>query len=263
MLENYKICISCGYNIQNYKDNKDFFEETISKNRKNININIQCPICESDINISICRPLFGTIERPKKSQEIPIRRQSKFEYWRKKIRKDGLPSGGNINEWGSCQYHTAKLIYDLYFEIRKDLSKEETLEVLDIKYNIVKIHQFKDIKHTLIYDNIYKLNILNNQNDYIGLEYESEYLKGLSSAETVDDWFNVLKKNAYDLWTAAGIAESHLFEIDNKDIPESVGFGPIWNQTVQKQNYTTGLVCALLVDYGLIKDESSFTDFDT
>ena len=251
-------CLSCGNSINGFTNDKSFFNEIKSKDKKYTNINIYCPFCQSHIDINIYQQFY----EPKSKKNKQINR-SKFDYWRKKIKKEGLPSGSDINDWGSCQYHTAKLIYDLYFEIRKDLSKEETLEVLDIKYNITKIHQFKDIKHTLIYNNIYKLNILNNQNDYIGLEYESEYLKGLSSAETVDDWFNVLKKNAYDLWTAAGIAESHLFEIDNKDIPESVGFGPIWNQIVQKQNYTTGLICALLVDYELVKDPTSFADFDT
>jgi len=266
MLKNYKTCVSCGYNIQNYKDNKDFFEEAISRNRRNIDLQIQCPICQSDINISICRPLFGTIERPKTSQskEIPVRRRSKFEYWKEKIQKDGLPSGGNINKWGSCQYHTAKMLYDLYFKVRKDLSKKETLEVLGIRYNILKINQFKDIKTSLIHDHIDQLRILNKQSDYIGLEYEANYIKKLASAETADEWISALRKSSKDLWTAVNIVEEYLVETDNNEhIPEAVGFGPVWNRVVQKQNYTTGLVCALLVDYGLVNDPACFADFDT
>lgn len=265
MLKNYENCLSCGYNVRHYINNKDFFNENISKCGKSININIQCPICQSHINIDILKPLFGTIEKPETNhnQEIPIRRQSKFDYWKEKIQKEGLPSDANINEWGSYQYHSTKLIYDLYFEIRKDLNKEETLQVLDIRYNIVEIHEFADVKHSIIYDNIYKLNILNNQNDHTGIEYVSKYLKELASTETVDDWFVVLRKCSKDLWTAANIVESYLFEIDNKDIPDSIGFGPIWNQIIQKQNYQTGIICALLVDYGLVKDKSSFVGFDT
>jgi len=52
-----------------------------------------------------------------------------------------------VNDWGSCQYSSARWLYDLYFKLREESSFEEVLESLNIKASFTRRVDFNTIKH--------------------------------------------------------------------------------------------------------------------
>jgi hypothetical protein len=86
----------------------------------------------------------------------------------------------------------------------------------------------------------------------------------LTKSKSIDEIFIILRKNAYDLWSAIDIIFPHCFENIDFDIDiKSKGYGPLLNQEFQAKNFETGIKAAILIDLGLVKDHSVFKDFDT
>lgn len=81
--------------------------------------------------------------------------------------------------------------------------------------------------------------------------------------ETLEQLFEMLKQQSYDLWTTTSIVCKELFRTDFS----SNAFKPrltkslVGNQILQSQNYTTGLQCFILVHTGLIKNDNCFAGF--
>ena len=154
-------------------------------------------------------------------------------------------------DWGSCQYDTAKAMYDFYFAARnKGLTMAEVVEAIGGHLTIGDIKPLAKIKEAFA--------------DERGDEDDAELMKEIADAESVDDLFEIARERAMDLWMAAPMIAECCFEtFEIGDIPESPGFGPILNVAVQSENYYVGLCCAILKDVGLVTDEESFKDFDT
>lgn len=68
--------------------------------------------------------------------------------------------------------------------------------------------------------------------------------------------------------TVPKIAESYFIGFEAKNFPScnnptGLERGPIGNICAQSNNVLTELCCALLVDYGIVKNINSFKGFDT
>jgi hypothetical protein len=114
-------------------------------------------------------------------------------------------------------------------------------------------HFFENLREDLSYNFD-----LNEMKDTLKFNLE------LINTKSIDEIFNILRENAYDLWTVIDIIFPYYFENINFDIDiESKGYGPIMNQEFQAKNFETGIKAAILVDLGLVKDHSVFKDFDT
>jgi len=222
--------------------------------------------------------IIKTIDEKKNKSKGVIQKTSfhthQVKFWKKAVQKytpeeiSGQYFG--VNDWGSCQYAGALAFYRTYFEMRKSLSVNETLEVLDIGIEFDSILSFQEIKEERL--SFYK-NLLKDQendkdmntdaNKYYQ-ERTKEIIEGLKDIHCADQLMLLYKKSSEDLWGAA----SELFEASFKNskltgIQKSPGFGPIGNVSAQSVNYQTGLQCALLKEYGIIFQEVSFAGFDT
>jgi len=127
-----------------------------------------------------------------------------------------------VCSWGSCQYSGALAVYNLYNEIRKDLNKQDTLEVLGIKFSFTKILSFEEAKKSW----------LDELNEVYGddLEYWQEMLDNAARASSFDEMFEASKNMASDLWTTAPtIAESVFQNMQLVDVPAAIGIGPVMN----------------------------------
>jgi hypothetical protein len=91
-----------------------------------------------------------------------------------------------------------------------------------------------------------------------------ERLQLTEDAKTAEDLFRSLRKSAWDLWLAAPTITNLFFDnLDIKGLLPSPGKGPLFNIEAQSHNYVVGVMCALLVEHKIIKDESAFGNFDT
>lgn len=194
---------------------------------------------------------------------------------------DLLTKEGNytfdVNEWGSCQYSGALAMYRAYFELRKKYSKELTLQYLKYEFGYeISFNSIRDDENAIdmffkIYANKRDWNF--NLYDYDKIEKLDEYdinlIKTIRRAKSADDLFFVERNAASDLWnTAPKIAQSYFvgFKIENVptcETPTGLERGPEGNICAQADNVLTGLCCALLVDYEIIKNTNSFKGFDT
>jgi hypothetical protein len=84
-------------------------------------------------------------------------------------------------------------------------------------------------------------------------------------SNSVEEIFIILRNNAFDLWSAVDIIFPYCFGDNEKfeiDI-ESKGHGPKINQEFQSKNFETGIKAAILVDFGIVRDQECFKNFDT
>jgi len=171
--------------------------------------------------------------------------------WIDETLRDDLSGFESDMDWGSCQYDTAKAMYDFYFAMRaKGLTMVEAVKAIGGDLRLSGQRPFDKIRDEFA--------------DQRGDEEDDDLMTAITATTSVDDLFEIAREQAMDLWMAAPmIADCCFVTIEISDIPASPGFGPILNVAVQSENYTVGLYCAILKDVGLVSDEESFSGFDT
>lgn len=171
--------------------------------------------------------------------------------WIDETLRDELSGFESDMDWGSCQYDTAKAMYDFYFAMRaKGLTMVEAVKAIGGSLQLSERLPFDKIRDEFA--------------EQRGDEEDDDLMAAIVVMTSVDDLFAIAREQAMDLWMAAPMIASCCLEtIEINNIPESPGFGPILNVAVQSENYTIGLYCAILKDIGLVTDEKSFRDFDT
>jgi hypothetical protein len=195
-----------------------------------------------------------------------------FNQWKQILcNKDALIEklSGEISvcEWGSCQYYSANNIFKLYLELKESkLTFEKIQELLYFEFKYDKILSFNLFK-----ENMMNYHFFENLREDLSYNFDLNEMKDtlkfnleLINTKSIDEIFNILRKNAYDLWTVIDIIFPYYFENIDFDIDiESKGYGPLLNQEFQAKNFETGIKAAILIDLGLVKDHSVFKDFDT
>jgi len=184
------------------------------------------------------------------------------------------PSSNYIypNDWGSCQYYTAKLIYDLYFRIKDDLKVEfgdisnfelrvYLMSLFNIKYDAsIEIPSFLEVKEK-VKDFFKTVESTETVVDTGRIEYLCDTINKIT---TFDEIFALFRNLAYDLWSAIPLIFNWtLVGINFDNVQKSPGTGPIMNVEAQSVNYKVGLMCAILKDCDLVSSDECFTNFDT
>lgn len=184
----------------------------------------------------------------------------------------------DVNKWGSCQYSGALAMYNAYFLKRKTHSKSAILGYLEYEFNyIISFDNIRNDENAIIeYFNIFnKLRKWNMKNliDYNILEKldknDQEIIWNIRRACSGDDLFFIGRNSSSDLWhTALKIANAYFVNLKientpNCENPIGIETGPIGNICAQADNIQTGICCALLIDYEIVKNEKSFRKFDT
>ena len=186
----------------------------------------------------------------------------------------------NVNEWGSCQYSGALAMYKAYFKLREKFDRDHVLEYLKYEYGYdISFSGIHDDKQAI--DMFFKLYAISRRwnfdlnNYYENSEYDklNNYDKKLIGtirrAQSADDLFFIGRYACSDLWnTAPRVAESYFISFEAKNLPDCENItglerGPVGNICAQSVNILTGICCALLVDYEIIKNINSFKSFDT
>lgn len=180
--------------------------------------------------------------------------------------------GWGLCDWGSCQYATAQSMFET-LTILKNAGYDPT-EVIGWGPLNKLAEQPSDFRRKLLQIMLSCKIAVDRQDiieDYADTKEEQE--KELEKLDkilndrsgTFDNMFQYMCDSAWDLWSAAAMASKvafgTTFESDNIT---SYGVGPVMNQLVQSGNYTTGLQCFMLVEFGFVKNpDQSFADFDT
>lgn len=178
-----------------------------------------------------------------------------------------------VNEWGSCQYSGALAMYKAYFKLKE----KGVLDFLRFEYGYdVSFSGVRDDENAI--DMYFKILAHKRNWDFDLYDYdETEKLDerwqktvwGIRRAQSADDLFFIGRNASSDLWhTAPHVAESYFIGLEMKNMPDcdnqtGLERGPVGNLCAQSDNVKTGLCCALLKDYGLVKNERSFRGFDT
>ena len=189
---------------------------------------------------------------------------TKKEEWKIKLQECGWPDELDVplevNRWGSCQYNGALKVYDLYFKMRNDLSRDDTWELLGIKVTIDGINPISEIKNAFV------TTVIQKYHKYKHYKNGEKQRIAMNARRVVsyDDMFYFQRSMAQDLWYAAPRAAIYAFKnFELSDVPAAPGIGPVGNVAVQNKNYRVGLCCALLTDYKIVLNELSFAGFDT
>jgi len=170
-----------------------------------------------------------------------------------------------VNRWGSCQYSGALWYFDNFRELRKEHSLVETLSELDSDAQWDYVSEFSYIKERFVNYLILCRNELGEEDQ----DWIDDYNRDIEAAKKlegpyVDEFFDMLRNHAWDLWSAAPLMANMSFCNLNIQAPGAPGIGPPGNVAAQSVNFQTGLCCALLVEFGLVKDpDEAFGGFDT
>jgi hypothetical protein len=181
-------------------------------------------------------------------------RKMNKEQWKQRLKEESIDEigdqGFDVNDWGSYQYSGALAMFKTFRSIREDLSYHDTLAALGVKVEFSGKRNFKDIQAMVLKE-------FEDEEDCI-------FTDSTPLTKNVDDIFTMFKDFSWDLWSAASFLAPICFDgFALADVPVAPGFGPVLNQAVQSGNYETGLICALLVEHGMVVDTDCFVDFDT
>jgi len=181
--------------------------------------------------------------------------------WKEWLKEQEIPF--EVNDWGSCQYSTAKWFFDTFLEMVKDLSLEKALNLLKCKVKFDATVTLADVISDLV--DIFKgqINYDLAEEDYDDIITVVGHIKQLKACVDGEGIFKVLKEAAWDLWAAADVVAHNFFTNLVIEAPDSPGYGPKLNELVQSDNFRTGLCCALLVHHGFILNSEAFAGFDT
>jgi len=184
--------------------------------------------------------------------------------------KASLPEGPFSfapGDWGSCQYDSASLIYDMWFEARKSLRFEEALYAFGVTRMYVNYWGIRGaIKYLVEYleGEIEEYRELGEEEN---VRVNQEALSKVKGAINYDTLFEACRATSWDLWAVVEEILPHSLNIKFESIPKPgamPSYIPIYNAIIQEElNYPTGLKCALAREFGLVTDEESFVDFDT
>jgi hypothetical protein len=179
------------------------------------------------------------------------------EEWTDALKAIGWPEEPmfpfKVNLWGSCQYATAKAIYDIWFMMRHHLSRDNTISALDVKITHKAQRNFGVAKQMFIDYAIEKYKYRDDGRCKVEARRVQSY----------DDMFFVKRKWSSDLWSAAPQICKLAFVDFEILTPGSPGRGPVCNVNAQSSNFEVGLCCAYMVECNVIRNESSFFGFDT
>lgn len=177
----------------------------------------------------------------------------------------------DVNPWGSCQYSGALSMFNAYFKKRESgLSKKAILAFLEAEVGISiffdDIRSFDDAQAKVEQKLKERYGVSDSALHEIPDEYARRAISLVSRSRTADDLFMARRSVASDLWnTAPLIADAFFKNLEIKIPVEKTGLeeGPVCNVKAQSINPLVGLCCALLVDHGIVKNQESFSGFDT
>jgi len=158
-------------------------------------------------------------------------------------------------EWGSCQYQTAAGFFYLIREMREDgVPWDQCLSLLGLQCTF-----------SAVVENFSGFGKKEIARSFDKEEYESIFKRPYPPPDppSAEAAFEITKDRSWDLWGAAPTIAQWCFKDSKIEAPKSPGFGPSGNMLVQSTNYKVGLCCALLYEYGLVKDIECFKHYDT
>lgn len=171
------------------------------------------------------------------------------------IPADGV---GNVNEWGSCQYDTARQVYMELLKLELCYGKGPVITKLSIKVGPVIPFEgevLKSFKESHLTD----LAVWDSEGEDV-----SELRTALEDVSNVAGAFHFLRDWSWDLWSAAPYMAASTFpELNLDNVPDAPGFGPVFNVMAQSDNCRVGTICWLLKCYGFVEDDEPFQGFDT
>jgi len=163
--------------------------------------------------------------------------------------------------WGSCQYDSAAAWYDTLCKLEGEpglMGRDKVISILNIKVGKVQPFEgdiLEGFKKALCVD-LFDPGVIGNDT--------SEIRKTFENIKTVTEALYLLADQAWDLWCGIPYIASCVFpELDLDNIPDTVGFGPVFNVFIQGQNACTGIICWLLKSYGFVADDEPFKEWDT
>lgn len=168
----------------------------------------------------------------------------------------------DTNPFGSCQYNTIYLTFELCQELIQLLGYQEFLTYLGISHGNPKpLEQLQQELYQEQLDQLKEL-IESYPEDQEQLD---EFLSFYPTSKefTLEEYFNWTKQSAWDLWSAylAPITFLENYQ-QNLTIDKSPTFGPAWNQLAQEDNTEIGVALALLSHHYNI-DMDCYADYDT
>lgn len=165
---------------------------------------------------------------------------------------------GHVNEWGSCQYNTARQVYMELLKLELCYGKGAVTTKLGIKVDPVIPFEGEVLKNfkESHFEDLAKWEAMGE--DMACLRVQLEDVRDITEA------FHFLRDWSWDLWSVAPYIAAIVFpELCLGKMPDAPGFGPMLSVMAQSDNCRVGVICWLLKSYGYVEDDEPFQGFDT
>jgi hypothetical protein len=187
-------------------------------------------------------------------------REQHINHWKKVLKDHNWPNihfGFQCCRWGSCQYIPLNGIFDLYFSMRETLGVPDILNLLGITMILGKAFKESDIFDRNMFGSYIREEYI--KSDVYSKEEIEHFISLANCCQSFDDMFLFHRHCAGDLWSAIPEVARFAFGKYKIKMPKSPEKG--WKY--QFENFKLGILAALLVDNGYVKNERSFYNFDT
>lgn len=175
----------------------------------------------------------------------------------------------NICAWGSCQYATIFAMFRALICLKRaGLDPTEVMgwgKVADLIPDAAPTAEVLDRIANEITADICKEAMEDGETPDAHMLAEAHALR---KCATLDRAFALMRKRAWDLWTAASYTAELVFKTDFEHVESNVnaspGVGWSINIRIQSTNYTAALRCFLLFEAGYVADpDTAYARFDT
>jgi len=154
-----------------------------------------------------------------------------------------MDNGDNTFAYGSCQYQSAVAAVYIYKNMQHLTVKEIASELgFNLEPGEIQSNYLEKLREQLLAEGRDRI----ENWGYTG--EEDRYITPVENMTTAEDAFEITKSWSWDLWGAAPFVASITLNASINSKYTSV---------------ETGLLCARLMEAGIIKDEECFNGFDT
>ena len=175
---------------------------------------------------------------------------------------------GVICAWGSCQYATALAMFRTLCRLRAEgLDPTAVVGWGPFAQIVPPPLPFSRARKKLAADWLERVLDRSTYTHKVPDAKEIKKAREIERAPSMDRVFLLLRRQSWDLWSAAifvaqGVFGTSFTEVSGR-VADSPGVGPCMNVLVQAQNYTLALQCFALTSVGYVRNAEAFADFDT
>lgn len=164
-----------------------------------------------------------------------------------------------VGRWGSCQYTSGQIVYDMLSHLRAEQPNLDLAAILALLGLDWKLGRQREIKAIMV---LLRSSLMSVSDKYYNQPEATE--KQITALETVDSVFEYKKNNGDDLWYA--VPQTFYAVFPTAATLADDAYGPTPKNPHERQHTSSavaGLLAWILRDIGLISSDAALRGFST